>query len=137
MVSSILRKIWSPMAHQAEIWCHLCRQSTLSSWVQLLEEPELGETCQHIRLTFQIQTLRQFPSSWWKSIIYRCERRHFRDTSSPSHKKIAIFRVGPASESLRIVLTIMAVQSEIHGGQKKSVILARKTKLYQNDYIYS
>lgn len=52
-------------------------------------------------------------------------------------KKIAIFRVGPASESLRIVLTIMPVQSEIHGEQKESVILARKTKLYQNDYIYS
>lgn len=72
LVSSLLRKIWSPMAHQVEIWCHLYRQSTLSSWEQLLEEPELGETCQCLKLTFQIQMLRlqwQSPSSWWNGKV--------------------------------------------------------------------
>lgn len=44
-------------------------------------------------------------------------------------QKIAISRLGPACESLRIVLTITAFQSEIPGKQKEPVILAHKNKL--------
>lgn len=44
-------------------------------------------------------------------------------------QKIAIFKLGPAYESLRIVLTITAFQSEIQGKQKETAILARKNKL--------
>lgn len=58
LVSSLLRKIWSPMNHQTEEWYHLYHQLTQSSWEQLLEEPELGETCHCLKLTFPFQTLR-------------------------------------------------------------------------------
>lgn len=83
------------MNHQIETWYRLYHQLTQFSWEQLLEEPELRETCHSLKLTFPFQTLRL----WWQflqlveyeSITYSCKMNHFRDFSTLPCSKADIF----------------------------------------------